>query len=247
MVKLLLENHADVTIKDRTGETPASIASSIPKFNEEVKGMLLALSTKEPPKNSNTKMSPAVFRTLKKGTPVNFSARDIECIVFNNLNEITIPFAYKPAENRKQIIDLILSEPEICTPLGQNYVKKSLQLSNIIVLYLINKDVLGFATVVPQRGTILYLDVICTNYRYRGVGHHLIQDVKSIAHKNDMKFVKLDSTGPSFPFYQHEGFDLNFSTLIPMTYNITKNKTNVSKERRYTRRNSKRSNKKRNL
>ena len=77
---------------------------------------------------------------------------------------------------------------DICTSIGEGYRMQSLSESNLIIAYYTteegksdNEKLIGFVTAKYSPNQFIDIDLICTNYRYKGVGKQLLQVVKDIA------------------------------------------------------------------
>jgi len=122
---------------------------------------------------------------------------------------------------------------KICTSIGEGYRLTSLQKCNLIITYYTseegkndNEKLIGFVTAKYSPKQFINIDLICTNYRYKGVGKQLLQVVKDIAKENEIPKITLKSVLPSVPFYSYQGFNVNTEKLdidlLPMKYNMSK-------------------------
>jgi hypothetical protein len=123
---------------------------------------------------------------------------------------------------------------DICTSIGEGYRLQSLSESNLIIAYYTteegksdNEKLIGFVTAKYSLNQFIDIDLICTNYRYKGVGKQLIQIVKDIAKESAIPKITLNSVLPSVPFYAYQGFNVNtekidIDLLLPMKYNMSK-------------------------
>jgi GNAT superfamily N-acetyltransferase len=145
----------------------------------------------------------------------------------------------------------INSIPNICTNIGEEYRLNSLRKSSLVIVYHTteegksdNEQLLGFITADYSPNRFIYIDLICTNYRYKGVGKQLLQVVKDIAKKSGIPKITLNSLLSSVPFYTYQGFNVNIGkldvTLLPMKYNMSKYEGGKRKTKRRTTRPKKR-------
>jgi ankyrin repeat protein len=140
---------------------------------------------------------------------------------------------------------------DICTSIGEGYRLQSLSKSNLIIAYYTseegksdNEKLIGFVTAKYSPNQFIDIDLICTNYRYKGVGKQLIQIVKDIAKESAIPKITLKSVLPSVPFYSYQGFNVNTEKLdidlLPMKYNMSKYGGGKRKTKRRTTRPKKR-------
>jgi hypothetical protein len=140
---------------------------------------------------------------------------------------------------------------DICTSIGEGYRLQSLSKSNLIIAYYTseegksdNEKLIGFVTAKYSPNQFIDIELICTNYRYKGVGKQLIQIVKDIAKESAIPKITLTSVLPSVPFYSYQGFDVNTEKLdidlLPMKYNMSKYEGGKRKTKRRTTRPKKR-------
>jgi ankyrin repeat protein len=141
---------------------------------------------------------------------------------------------------------------DICTSIGEGYRLQSLSESNLIIAYYTteegksdNEKLIGFVTAKYRPNQFIDIDLICTNYRYKGVGKQLIQIVKDIAKESAIPKITLNSVLPSVPFYTYQGFNVNtekidIDLLLPMKYNMSKYEGGKRKTKRRTTRPKKR-------
>ncbi len=120
----------------------------------------------------------------------------------------------------------IVGNPQFCQGIDEKFIKKSLKKEHMIV-YVKNQqypyDILGFATVSILSGRELYVDLLCANLSYAGMGRHIMKNVlRRIQTTLELDSIVLCSTRAARPFYDRMGFErvpeqLNDMCIPPLT------------------------------
>jgi hypothetical protein len=115
---------------------------------------------------------------------------------------------------------------KFCGNINDRFMADSLNACNALVM-LDNgvNDVIGFATLFfLLDDNEVYIDVICTNQKYKGGGHKMISKIKEICDLLGMKSIELSSLTEAVGFYiGKEDFECN--ELCYLTYNLHKKKS----------------------
>ena len=186
-------------------------------------------------------VGPDSYRKSKTGNSVNYKSEHIrlrigyKMVIEEGLERIlTIPKKYEDNVKEYNIIETFITPiSDICTKILEEYRRRSIRNSNLIIAYYTieegksdDEKLLGFITAEYRPKRFIYIDLICTNYRYKGVGKQLLQVVKDIAKESEIPKITLKSVLPSVPFYSYQGFNVNTEKLdidlLPMKYNMSK-------------------------
>jgi N-acetylglutamate synthase-like GNAT family acetyltransferase len=186
-------------------------------------------------------VGPDSYRKSKTGNSVNYKSEHIRLAIgYKIVTEegveriLTIPKKYEDNVKEYNIIETFITPiSDICTRIMEGYRRRSIKDSNLIIAYYTTEEgknddekLLGFVTAEYRLKRFIYIDLICTNYRYKGVGKQLLQVVKDIAKESEIPKITLKSVLPSVPFYSYQGFNVNTEKLdidlLPMKYNMSK-------------------------
>jgi hypothetical protein len=115
---------------------------------------------------------------------------------------------------------------QFCGNINDRFMEDSLRVCNALVM-LDNgvNDVIGFATLFfLLDDNEVYIDVICTNQKYKGGGHKMISKIKELSEMMGFKSIELSSLTEAVGFYiGKEDFECN--ELCYLTYNLHKKKS----------------------
>jgi hypothetical protein len=125
----------------------------------------------------------------------------------------------------KMIVENVqANRSQFCSIIDNKFIMDSLKTCNALVM-LDNgvNDVIGFATLFfLLDDNEVYIDVICTNQKYKGGGHKMISKIKEICEILDIKSIELSSLTEAVGFYiGKEDFECN-NELCYLTYNVKK-------------------------
>jgi hypothetical protein len=113
---------------------------------------------------------------------------------------------------------------KFCSIIDNKFMEDSLKTCNALVM-LDNgvNDVIGFATLFfLLDDNEVYIDVICTNQKYKGGGHKMISKIKELSELMGFKSIELSSLTEAVGFYiGKEDFECS-NELCYLTYNVKK-------------------------
>ena len=239
LINKLLEYNPNVNLKNDDGDTVLRlVAQSKSNFPEPFN--TLSLRANQATRNNAAQLiNHESYRRYGVRNNANFTALDIELKIFLK-DPLTIPEVYEDI----RIIDkaslvAILDPPEtasphpfsMCTDISEFYAEHSLRTADVIIAFYkmvgTNKVVLGFLLAdYKDADNTLYISLVCTNSRYKGIGKRLIQIIKEIASQNTISNITLDSVNNAKTFYSRLGFEGNMvnSSSDYMVYSMSKYK-----------------------
>jgi hypothetical protein len=141
----------------------------------------------------------------------------------------------------KELIETVRKNPNFCHNIHSKYIKQSVRKSQMI-LYIKNQqypyDILGFATM-DVLGPDLYVDLICTNKTYYGVGRHMIRNIlERLRQAFGCERITLCATNDAHPFYIHVGFEDDtrdpFYCIPPLKKMVRRTRRTVRKSAKAT-------------
>jgi GNAT superfamily N-acetyltransferase len=264
LINKLLEYNPNVNLKNDDGDTVLQLVAKNESNFPEPFNTLASRANQATRNNAAQLINHESYRRYGIRNAINFSTPDIILEIFLN-KRLILPEVYNTPDINKEKARLvaILARSEndspnpftMCTDISDFYAGSSLAKADAIIAFYktvgANRVVLGFLLAEYRYGhdgkTIwLYISLICTNYRYKGIGQRLIKIIKEIASKNRVRMIKLGSVDTAVPFYTKLGFKGNgelYNGLYKMEYNManytggnrkTKRRTTKPKKRRFT-------------
>ena len=123
---------------------------------------------------------------------------------------ITVYQDYEGEPLLEQLQATVTDNQAFCQGITPEYVKHSFKKADMI-LYIKNQqypyDILGFVTM-SIVGRDLYVDLICTNQDYVGMGRYIVDRILlRLVDVLGLRQITLCSTMGAYPFYQRVGFE----------------------------------------
>jgi len=163
---------------------------------------------------------------------VNFRAPNIRLRIFvadsitiPDLSDINLPNDRIDTvdEDGKGTLKGVLddSSEEMCTGIYEMHIRGALNDADIIIAFYKDETILGFLLAeLKEDLKTLYISLICTAPRYKGVGTRLIRIIKRIAFVNDINTIALDAVTSAKNFYRRRKFIETPTIPERMTYNM---------------------------
>jgi ankyrin repeat protein len=142
------------------------------------------------------------------------------------INETDIHVSINDSDEHARKLFNWIKNYELCQNLERQYINRSLHDCDFFI-YILSfglDELLGVCTVMIDTTGKFYIDVICSNLRFAGVGKKMINYIKQIADLNNVTDISLNSVGDAVGFYAKQGFTGNSRTpkygLTPMVYKL---------------------------
>ena len=125
------------------------------------------------------------------------------------LQELDIPIYFESFRD-------IYSEMKVlCPGILFSFMKDALN-SDFIIKLIKRKKLVGFVTINMLNNKSIFIDLICAS---KGLGSHLMNLIKEISKKMEIKYIKTDSLDTVVPFYLKNEFQVSQDTC-KMTFEI---------------------------
>ncbi len=197
MINELLELGANTTVESDFGEKPINVAASqgyarlIPKFPRLPMPADLHLRVAISDENLRQHLPAGMFESVS--TSVFYAAQDV------------------------------IANHNLCVGIGRAFMEGSYENANFLIMLMDAEDiVLGAASLLVDFDNNWFeIDLFCTDYRYKGIGSHLMDIIKRLKTYWGKK-IRLKSVNDAHNFYIKQGFINNagpkVNGLTPMTY-----------------------------
>jgi hypothetical protein len=106
--------------------------------------------------------------------------------------------------------DLYPQMKNLCPGILYSFIKDSLN-SDFIITLVSRKKLVGFVSLSILRNKSLFIDLICTS-KSKGLGTYLIDLIREIGKKIQIKYIKTDSLDTAVSFYLKNNFYVSQDT-----------------------------------